>query len=222
MHLAVFHTHKANVTVPNLPRIEVYNVFWKDDPCRREANCVDDETVLGHYKRFLVKDRNWHWINCDAGALTFLKLHQNITSNHKYVWLFEWDARWSHELHEILHAYEDDPSDLLCPYLRRNDRWFHAARRNKTRYVHYGHCEQSVVRVSTRLLRRAFEDMQVYGMFCEMRLPSICMLYPWCRMRDLTYKPDYVGHPFQWPHVTNMTHVRSHNRSLLFHRVKTM
>ena len=130
MHLAIFHGHKANATVSRLPGIQVHNVLWKDEQCTWEQNCVDDDTVLQHYRRFIVKARNWHWINCDAGALTFLKLHRDILHGHKHVWLFEWDARWSHDLHEILHAYDDDPSDLLCPHLRQNDRWFHASRRN--------------------------------------------------------------------------------------------
>ncbi len=220
MHLAIFHGHKLNHTVPPLAHIQVHNVLWKDDSCNKEEKCIGDDEIIKNYKRFHVKNRNWHWINCDAGILTFLKLHSDIFSHHEYIWLFEWDARWSQDLNAILDAYRNDSSDLLCPYLKKNDPWFHASRRDKKKYPKYAHCEQSVVRVSTRLLHYAFVDMQQYAMFCELRLASICMIQKWCRMRDLTYKKNVIGDPFRWPHVTNMSYVRQQSKPLLFHRVK--
>lgn len=221
MHLAVFHGHILNHTVPSLTDIKVHNVLWKDNSCAETENCIGDDEIIQNYKRFDVKDRNWHWINCDAGILTFLKLHHQVFSRHEYIWLFEWDARWSRDLHTIFDAYQNDYSDLLCPHLKKNDRWFHASRRDRNKYPEYGHCEQSVVRVSRRLLKYAFEDMKHHAIFCEMRLASTCMLHTWCKMRDLTYQRNFIGTPFRWPHVTNMSHVRRHTKPLLFHRVKS-
>ena len=225
MHAVFFHGHKASHAVNDtFLNLNFRNVIWKDDACdheRAEYDCVSDRDVLSHYKTYKVPRRNWHWINCDAGILTHLKLHPEQLSNREHVWLFEWDARWSNNLTEILDAFREDGSDLLCPHLRENDRWFHAARRDTTRYPTFAHCEQSAMRVSTRLLRHAFRDMARYPMFCEMRLPSICKLHDWCTMRDLTYKSKYMGVPFQWPRITNMSHVRRHSKSLLFHRVKS-
>lgn len=222
MHLAIFHGHKLNHTVPQLSNIQVHNVLWKDYSCNKQKNCIGDDQILKNYKPFYVKDRNWHWINCDAGILTFMKLHPELFSQHDYIWFFEWDARWSKDLNTILNAYQADSSDLLCPHLNKNDPWFHASRRDKQKYPNYAHCEQSVVRVSTRLLKYAFVDMKRYAMFCELRLASICLLHKWCTMRDLTYRNNFIGFPFRWPHVTNMSYLQQQTRPLLFHRVKTL
>ena len=218
-----FHTHKLTPFWLELTgKInDSTRILWKDYKCGDERYyCIGDDTIRKEFRLYHVPKRNWHWINCDAGILTFLKLNKHLITR-KYVWLFEWDVAWSNSLLDILNSYENDNSDLLCPHLRINDRWFHGNRRNLTQFKKLGHCENSAVRISSRLLDIVLYEISKYAMFCETRLPCTCLNYEWCKMRDITYQRKNIGEPFQWPHSTNSTVVKSHNKSLLFHRVKT-
>ena len=218
-----FHTHK--LTPSWLERTGKINdstrILWKDLKCEDENYyCIGDDTIHKEFRLYQVPNRNWHWINCDAGILTFLKRNKQLMTQ-KYLWFFEWDVAWSNSLLDILNSYENDNSDLLCPHLSTKNGWFHANRRNKTQFKKIGYCENSVVRISRRLLDIVLYEISKYAMFCEMRLPCTCLNYNWCKMRDLTYQRKHIGNPFQWPHKTNSTVVKSYTNSMLFHRVKS-
>ena len=136
---------------------------------------------------------------------------------------------WSGQLGDIIAAYADVDDDLLCPGLRKTG-WgwsWHNEERDKLALPDkskLAHCETALMRISRRLLLRLAADewYRGLGIFCEMRLPTLCKRHSsWCKMRDVTrVRPHLFGQPFSSSRDANASFVASHTSTLLFHRVK--
>ena len=251
----LFHTHAPTLNwmtrflraKMELKEHDVYALLWKDgyvqSRCEEDslaqfiAGCVTDADINETMQLYSDPPgtprqlrRNWHWYNCDASFLTYFKLHWAHFHVYDYIWIVEHDLGWTGSLADLLGTYSDDTeNDIRCPWLTTVRDMHAGQRQNKSRYQLTGtaHCEQSLVRISRRLLQVVLDelDQDGAGLFCELRAPSACRARSWCKMRSLTSR-DMLARGifarFKFPVRIFADELAQlpQNTSQLYHRVK--
>jgi len=235
------------------------SILWKDTAaaCRvaqslprlseLAAGCVDDHYIRQSMDLFTggklkvrpfppvpVGRKNWHWLNCDAGWLTYLKREWASFEAYEFFWLIEHDLGWTGSFGAFLRAFDHKRHDLLCPNLSKKANYHQGDRVNRSLYrgMRIVHCEQAMVRVSRRLLRTALDTLgnTGHGAFCELRLPCTCEYRKkWCTMENLRSKETsrlFAPSVFEADSLITPEELAAHpaakaNQTLMFHRVKT-
>ena len=257
--VVIFHTHSANpdwIARAQWARTEVLAqqrgwqaILWKDTQADCQASvaalgasrlapgCVDDAYIKANMNLFTKKKTSsgrseWHWLNCDAAWLVYLKREWATFEKYDYFWLAEHDLGWTGSFGNILREFDLAPYDLMCPFLSTSPNAHAGDRVNRSIYGHHipiPHCQHPILRVSRRLLRVALDElgMKGAGMFCELRLPCACAARKrWCKMFDIhagfwhhLFAPNIFS---SYSHITPLELAqRTTNRSLLYHRVKS-
>ena len=256
--VVIFHTHSASpdwIARATSARTDAlaqqrgwHGILWRDTRAQCNASlagpslsklapgCVHDAYVRANMNIFTTQRRtgrsDWHWLNCDAGWLVYLKREWATFEGYDYFWLAEHDLGWTGSFGEVLREFDLAPHDLMCPFLSTSPNAHAGDRVNRSiygRHVAIAHCQQPIIRVSRRLLRVVLDELgnRGAGMFCELRLPCACAARrQWCRMLDI--HADVWHHLFSPKTFSSYSHIspvllakRATNRSVLFHRVKT-